>query len=34
MVGRFVEVCMRRGQKVNAGKSKGDGSEWRGGIGV
>ena len=22
MVGRFVEVCMRRGLKVNAGKNK------------
>ena len=22
MVGRFVEVCRRRGQKVNAGKDK------------
>ena len=22
MVGRFVEVCRRRGMKVNAGKSK------------
>ena len=28
MVGRFVEMCRRRGLKVNAG----DGIEWRGGI--
>ena len=30
MVGRFVEVCRRRGLKVNAGNS----TEWRGWIGV
>ena len=34
IVGRFVEVCRRRGLKVNAGKKQGDGTEWRGGIGV
>ena len=33
MVGYFVEVCERRGLKVNAGK-QGDGVEWRGGTGV
>ena len=32
MVGRFVEVCRRRGLKVNAGKEQGDGNEWRRGI--
>ena len=34
MVGWFAEVCRRRGLKVNAGKSKGYGIEWRGGIRV
>ena len=33
MVGCFVEVCRRRGLKVNAGK-KCDSAEWRRGIGV
>ena len=34
MVGCFIEVCRRGGLKVNAGKSKGDYTEWRGRIGV
>ena len=34
MVGQCVEACRRRGLKVNAGKTKGDGTEWKGGTGV
>ena len=35
MVGQFVEVCRRRGLKVNAGKNKvmDNGVRWGGGIG-
>ena len=33
MVGRFAEVCSRRGLKVNAGKSKMMGM-WGGEVGV
>ena len=34
MEGQFTEACRRRGLKDNAGKSNGDGIEWRGGTGV
>ena len=33
MVEWFVEVCRRRGLKINA-KKQGDGTEWRAGIRV
>ena len=33
MVGRFVDVCRRRGLKVNAEEQE-DGVRWGGGVGV
>ena len=33
IVGRFIEVCMRRGLKANSGQSKGD-IRWGGGVKV
>ena len=32
MIGRFAEVCRRKGLKIDAGKRQGDGTEWKGGI--
>ena len=28
VMGRFIEVCMKRGLKVNSDKKQGDGVRW------